>query len=322
MERRFATLPFLLFVASAFAQNSAADSTGLPGDHFSLQGALELFKQAKDLQSFEQSLNTEEQRVNNLDLDANGEVDYVRVIDHREGDAHAIALQVALGKEEFQDVAVIELEKNGEQSALLQIRGAVELYGDDVYVEPFEEKEGEPAMKGPAMPLDGPRVRVWVNVWAWPCVTWIYGPSYVAWTSPWYWGYYPPWWRPWRPWGWRAWYGWHRPYYGWYHHVNICRAVRANTLYQHRAVYSPRVRTATAEARQRRAAMPDKRVAPEQRSVHRTIEGERPSTRERSDRTRQTRAIQRTPRTQPAQRPVRSPRPARQPAPTRTPNRR
>ncbi len=321
MKRHFAILPLLLIVASAFAQQETADSTGLPGDHFSLQGALELFKQAKDLEVLEQSLNSEEQRVNNLDLDANGEVDYVRVIDHHEGDAHAIALQVALGKEEFQDVAVIELEKNGEQSAMLQIRGATELYGDDVYVEPFEEKEGEPTMKGPAMPLDGPRLRVWVNVWSWPCVTWIYGPSYVAWTSPWYWGYYPPWWRPWRTWGWRTWRGWHRPYYGWYHYVNTCRVVRANTLYQRRAVHSPRVRTSTADARQRRDAMPDRRVAPEQRGGLRTSEGRRTTTRERKDRAPRTRPTDRA-RTQPAQRPVRTPRPARQPAPTRTPRRR
>lgn len=317
-------LPFavLLLSAPTQAQDSAADSTGLPGDHFSLQGALELFKQAKDLEAFEQSLNTEDQRVNNLDLDANGDVDYVRVIDNHEADAHAITMQVALGKEEFQDVAVIELEKNGEQSAVLQIRGAEELYGADVIVEPFEEKEGEPAIKGPAMPLDGPRIRVWVNVWAWPCVTWIYGPSFVVWNSPWQWGYYPPWWRPWRPWGWRAWYGWHRPYYGWYHHVHTCRVVRANTLYQHRAAHSPRVRMATAPVRQQRATAPDRRVAPDKRSGQRTQEGRQPTTRDQNTRAPRTRPADRTPRTRPTQTAPRAPRPARTPAPTRTPNRR
>ena len=245
----------VLSLSSSIAQNAAPDSTGLLGDNFSLQGALELFKGAKNLEAFEQALNTEDQRVNNLDLDGDGDVDYVRVVDHNEGDVHAIIMQVALGKEEVQDVAAIELEKNGSESAVLQIRGAEDLYGEDVIVEPFEEKEEAPVIKGPAAPDDAPRVRVWVNVWAWPCVTWIYGPSYVVWNSPWYWGYYPPYWRPWRPWGWNAWHGWHRPYYGWYHPVHTCRVVHAHAVYQHRAVHSPTVRARSAAIRANKPAV-------------------------------------------------------------------
>lgn len=237
------------------AQDQIADSTGLPGDHFNLAGALELFKQAKDLESFEKSLNTEDQKVNNLDLDGNGEVDYVRVVAMAEGDAHAITMQVALGKEEVQDVAVVQLEKNGEQSAMLQILGAEELYGSNVIVEPFEEEDGAPGRSGPSSPEEMPRFRVWVNVWSWPCVSYIYSPYYVGWDSPWYWGFYPPWYRPWRPWGWNAWYGWHRPYQVWYHHVDVCRVQRANALYQPRASHSPRIRTNTASLRSNRAGI-------------------------------------------------------------------
>lgn len=243
----------LALSAPAFSQGTVPDSTGLPGDRFSIQGALELFKNAKDLEGFERALNTEDQHVNNLDLDGDGEVDYVRVTDHAEGDAHAITLQVALGKDEVQDVAVIELEKNGDASAVLQIRGAEDLYGPDMIMEPFEEGGEAPRQKGPAPPPDGPRPRIWVNVWAWPCVTWIYGPGYVAWVSPWHWGYYPPWWRPWRPWGWSAWHGWNRPYRSWYRHVSVCRVATAHAMYQHRAAYSPAIRQRTQAVRAGRA---------------------------------------------------------------------
>lgn len=245
-------LLLVLLVSPAVAQNAATDSTGLPGDHFSLQGALELFKGSKNLEAFEQALNTEDQRVNNLDLDGNGEVDYVRVVDHTEGQVHAITIQVAVSKDEVQDVAAIELEKNGSESAVLQIRGAEDLYGTDAIIEPFEEKEEAPATKGPSSPEDAPRVRVWVNVWSWPCVMWIYGPTYVVWSSPWYYGYYPPHWHPWRPWGWNAWYGWHRPYHGWYHPVHTCRVVHAHAVYQHRAMHSPTVRARNAAIRNNR----------------------------------------------------------------------
>lgn len=319
------TLLLSLIVALALparAQDASADSTGLPGDNFSLQGALDLFKNAKELESFEKSLNTEDQKVNNLDLDGNGDVDYIRVVDHKSGDAHAIVMQVALSKEEFQDVAVIELEKNGDASAMVQIRGAEELYGADVMVEPFEEQDaGTQPQKGPASP-ELVRVRVWVNVWSWPCVTWIYGPSFVIWDSPWYWGYYPPYWHPWRPMGWRAWYRWHRPYRAWYRPARVCTVVNAHAVYHPRAVHSPRIRTATAPVRQQRAAMRTAPVDKRQGTVRpgqRTIEGRQPSTRSKDSRAPRTRPAQRAPRTQPAPRTPRQPRPARPSQPTRTP---
>ena len=134
----------ILFATNISAQQPEAavtDSTGLPGDHFNLQGALELFKDANDLEQFEQALNTEGNQVNNLDLDGNGEIDYVRVESYKEGDAVAVVLRVPMSKEESQDIAVIELEKTGEESATLQIRGDDELYLEGTIIEPFQETE-------------------------------------------------------------------------------------------------------------------------------------------------------------------------------------
>lgn len=320
---------FLLALVGAgqtCAQYSPADSTGLPGDDFSLQGALELFKNAKDLESFERSLNTEDQKVNNLDLDGNGDVDYIRVVDHRDGEAHAIVMQVALSNEEAQDVAVIELEKKEEASAQLQIRGAEEVYGADVLVEPYEETEIETEpRKGPSAPALV-RIHIWVNVWSWPCVSWLYGPTFVVWESPWYWGHYPPYWRPWRPMGWHAWHGWHRPYHAWYRPAPACTVVHAHAVYRPRAVHSPRIRTATAPIRQHRAALrtksTDKRQQGSVRSGQRNDKGRKPGTKGQEERAPRTRAAERAPRTQPAQRSPQRSKPARSPQPTRTPSNR
>ncbi|MBP8822433.1 MAG: hypothetical protein KBH07_02165 [Flavobacteriales bacterium] len=252
-----ATILLSAFLACSIglnAQDAATDSTGLPGDDFSLAGALDLFKQAKDLEGFERALNADGSQVNNLDLDGDGEVDYIRVVDHRDGDAHAIVLQVAVSKDESQDVAVIELEKKAKDDAVLQIRGAGDLYGPDVIVEPYgEEDAGMRPSKGPFLP-ELVRVHVWVNVWGWPCVNWMYGPRYVVWSSPWYWGYYPPWWRPWRPHPYRVFWGWQRPRHVVYRPVHVCRVTRAHTVYVPRAVHSPRVRTATAPVIEKRKA--------------------------------------------------------------------
>ena len=74
---------------SACAQTNSADSTGLPGDNFSLEGALDLFKKSESPEEFEKNLNSEENKVNNLDLNEDGVTDYVKVIDKTENNAHA-----------------------------------------------------------------------------------------------------------------------------------------------------------------------------------------------------------------------------------------
>jgi hypothetical protein len=96
---------------SLSAQQTGQDSTGLPGDNFSLQGALDQFKQAASPEEFEKAINTEDNHINNLDLDGDGKTDYVRVVDQSEGENHAFVLQVPVSEKESQDIAVIELER-------------------------------------------------------------------------------------------------------------------------------------------------------------------------------------------------------------------
>lgn len=170
-----------------------ADSTGLPGDHFSLEGALEMFKDAGSPEEFEKELNTENNYVNNLDLNADGKIDYIRVIDNTQEDAHAIVLQAVLGKDDAQDVAVIEIDKTSDDSALLQMVGDEDLFGSKNIVEPLAENKTSPrsmASFGPLASVDV-TVEVNANVWLWPCVAFIYEPDYVVWVSPWYWGILP-----------------------------------------------------------------------------------------------------------------------------------
>ncbi len=242
-------------------QPVATDSTGLPGDQFSLQGALEMFKKSIDLEQFETALNTEGNHVNNLDLNGDGQTDYVRVESQREGDAVAITLRAPVSKEESQDVAVIEIEKTGPESAVLQIRGDEELYGKDVIIEPFEEQTTEKSGKGPSAPeLLG--VQVVVNVWAWNPVPWCFSARYYPYASAWYWGHYPPWWRPWRPHPWRAWWGFGVHYRPWYRPWHSCRVVHAHALYMPRRVHSAAVRSRYRTVHESRPAQRPVRVAP------------------------------------------------------------
>lgn len=191
--------------SSSDADEARKDSTGMPGDHFSLSGALELFKESKDLAEFEKALNSKDNVVNNLDLDKDGKTDYIRVADLSEKDAHAIVMQVPVNKEESQDVAVIQIEKTGKESARIQIVGNGILYGDSAVLAPSEGDNNKVA-KAEMIPLNiYPTVAaVEVNVWLWPPVQLLYTPAYVAYSSPVVFGVYPTWYEPWppKPWGW------------------------------------------------------------------------------------------------------------------------
>jgi hypothetical protein len=202
------------------------DSLGLPGDNFDLYAALELFKQAKNPEAFEKAINSNDNALNNLDLNADGKVDYVKVIDKTKGDLHSLVLQIAVSKTETQDVAVIEIEKTASGNAHLQIVGDEELYGKNYIIEPKEQDTSNTENKtndktdnsstddvynnnnsnkantnnnGNGSGYSNGSTTVIYNVWAWPSVQYMYGSGYSGWNSPYSWGYYPIWWQAWTP---------------------------------------------------------------------------------------------------------------------------
>lgn len=195
-------------------QAQTPDSTGLPGDNFSLQGALELFKKAGSPEEFEKLLNTEDSKVNNLDLNEDGKTDYIRVVSKRENEVQLFVLQALVTEKESQDIAVIELEKTGNDNAVIEIVGDEDIFGEETIVEPegsdnafnegFSSLAGGPNTETDLVSRDA----IIVNVWAWPCVRFVYAPSYVLWVSPFTWRAHPGWYRPWRPLAWHV----YRPY--------------------------------------------------------------------------------------------------------------
>jgi hypothetical protein len=251
----------LILSTATKAQNEpGVDSTGLPGDNFSLHAALALFQKAASPEEFEKLLNSQDNHVNNLDLNDDGETDYIRVIDNADKDAHAFVLQAVVSDKENQDIAVIELEKTGDTTAVVQIVGDEDIFGEQVIVEPGEGDEGEDnafiqydfnngVTYGPnAANYNTTAPRIIVNVWFWPSVRFVYAPAYRPWVSPWRWRAFPAWWRPWRPLGWYAWHPFRRPHYRHFAVVRTHRVVRAHAIYRPVRVTSVSVRTRHATA--------------------------------------------------------------------------
>ena len=243
-----------MFVNVTAQNQPGVDSTGLPGDDFSLQGALQMFQDATTIEDFEKAINTEGYHINNLDLNADGEIDYIRVVDKSEKDVHAFVLQVPVSETENQDIAVIELEKTGEANAIIQIIGDEDIYGEQVIVEP--DGGGEEAfynfndskLSGPNAGYDFTTPGIVVNVWLWPSVRFVYGPAYRPWISPWRWRYYPGWWKPWKPLRWHAWHPFRAHYHRPFSVVRTHRVIHAHRVYTPFRTTSVTVRTRNSAA--------------------------------------------------------------------------
>jgi hypothetical protein len=180
---------FLLMVGAMVARGQVRDAE-VPGDNFSLEGALELFKKSESPQEFEKLLNSQDSKVNNLDLNGDSYIDYVRVIDRNEGNVHTFTLQAVISDREVQDVAVIALEKKSNGKAVLQIIGDEDVYGMETIIEPTQDVRVNAGTT---------TTQTVANVWAWPSVQYVYSPSYVVWVSPWSWTVRPVWWYHWHP---------------------------------------------------------------------------------------------------------------------------
>lgn len=245
----FSLLILTMAGTSLNAQSNSDDSTGLPGDNFSLQGALAMFQKAASPEEFEKMLNTQDNHVNNLDLNGDGNIDYIRVIDKSDGKNHVFILQVPVSEKESQDIAVIELEKTGDKYATLQIVGDEDIYGEQKIVEPGDDKGDQmdnDNSNGPSYnqnDIYAETNRIVVNVWFWPCVRYVYVPSYTLWVSPWRWHMYPVWWHPWTPFAWHVFYPFSRPYYRSYFVVSTHRMIHARAIYAPYRTTSVIVRT-------------------------------------------------------------------------------
>ncbi len=235
----------ILSVNISYSQKQ--ESSEFAGDNFSLEGALVMFKKSSSLDEFEKLINDETNNVNNFDLNKDDVIDYINVEDVMENDAHIIVLSTYLSETDKQDIAVIGIEKTGNENAILQIEGDEELFPTNSIVEPFDidEKIHKSSGGGPNV-MDIDTKQIIVNVWFWPCVRYIYAPNYVVFVSPHRWGFYPRWFRPWRPFRHQIFYSNSAPHRIYYRKTTMRKVVVA------RKIYAPRRKTATIVVRNRR----------------------------------------------------------------------
>jgi hypothetical protein len=181
---------------SASAPKDTA-SLGLAGDNLDLYAVLDLFLKSKTIEDFEKSLNDTKSKINNLDLDLDKKVDFIKVVTKKDGDSYTFVLQDAISKTETQDVAVILVNRDKDKKINVQIVGDPELYGKDYVIEPKTSPSpavtANPAYQGTdPVVKDVPASTTTVVVQQAPIVQYVYSPAYVPYYPPYYYGYYPP----------------------------------------------------------------------------------------------------------------------------------
>ena len=198
MKRILAITGLVTFMLTA----ALGQDSNLPGQDFDLEALPGIIETVETFEDLEKALNTESNEINNLDLDKDGEVDYISIDMEQDGEAFIAFLRVGLSETESQTVATIEMEKQSATTASFQIVGEEALYGKDYILEPeggvvdiseASSKSGS-GKSGPSARFIPPPPAVRVTI----CVG-VYRPGFRVWVSPYGFRVYPAWFRPWRP---------------------------------------------------------------------------------------------------------------------------
>ena len=136
-----------------------------PCFYLDLNAVAAAFAESRSVKEFEQIINSSRYMINNLDLNHDGWIDYLRVIETYKGYYHALLIQACLAPGVFQDVATLMAERRPDV-LYVEVIGDRYLYGANYIVRPV-------FIKRPPM---------------WD----VYGRSnYACWSSPYYYGSFP-----------------------------------------------------------------------------------------------------------------------------------
>ncbi len=100
-----------------------------------LKAVGEVLKKAKDAAEFEALLNSPDSQVNNLDLNEDGKVDYIKVTEFGDEKVKGFSLTTELGPDDVQEIATIKIEKrpDAKGEADVQYHGNPNIYGQGYY---------------------------------------------------------------------------------------------------------------------------------------------------------------------------------------------
>ena len=211
MRHYFILFGILLASIGVYAQQTVtiqAQSYHI-SDNLDLEAVAITFGESRNIEDFESRLNDPNNRISNLDLNNDGFVDFLRVVEIEENSTHLIVIQSVIGVDLYQDVASIIVEGENKNSVNVTIIGSRDIYGDNYVIVP----------RYVSRPI---------------IFDWFWVPNYVVYHSRWYWNYYPHYYYHYHCLGHHS---YHRHIYSWHsHHHNHCHFDRPKE-YHHRPHY-------------------------------------------------------------------------------------
>jgi hypothetical protein len=198
-------LLIVAFISSVFATQIQGQNRTIVNaqnseisDNLDLRVVASIFGDSRNLNDFERQLNDPKLQISNLDLNNDGQVDYLRVIESVKKRTHLVIIQAVLDRDVYQDVASIEVEKNWINNIQIQVVGNPYFYGQNYIYEPVFY----------ATPL------IYANFWA---------SNYQPYCSNWNWNYYPSYYYAWNTY----------PIFRYRNNVNICLNHYGNNQYNY-----------------------------------------------------------------------------------------
>ncbi len=128
------TTPTPKYVSTTTTLTVTSYSTDL-SFYLDLQAVAAAFAEARSVQEFENLLNSSRYMINNLDLNGDGYIDYLRVLETRQGYYHALLIQACVAPSLFQDVATLVAERRS-NALYVEVIGDPYLYGPNYIVRP------------------------------------------------------------------------------------------------------------------------------------------------------------------------------------------
>jgi hypothetical protein len=99
-------------------------------DNLDLEAVAITFGESKNVEDFERRLNDPDNRISNLDLNNDGYVDFLRVVEVEEKGTHLLVIQAVIGQDLYQDVASVIVEGENRTTATVTIVGNRDIYGN------------------------------------------------------------------------------------------------------------------------------------------------------------------------------------------------
>jgi len=122
---------------SSNAQHTAITTTSSEIDNnLDLKAVAYLFGNSNNLEDFEEEINSPQNAISNLDLNRDGYVDYLRVVETNMQNVHTVNIQAVLGNDLYQDVATIGVQKDSYGKTYVRMIGNERLYGYNYVINP------------------------------------------------------------------------------------------------------------------------------------------------------------------------------------------